>query len=91
MEVFFMQSIKLNSHAGADGVLKLEVPVGVADTDFEVMVIVQPVAKVATLPKPTPEELGWPPGFFEQTAGALADEPLELIEQLPYEEREEIL
>lgn len=24
----------------------------------------------------TPEELGWPPGFFEQTYGALADFPL---------------
>ncbi len=24
----------------------------------------------------TPEELGWPPGFFEQTAGCLQDDPL---------------
>jgi hypothetical protein len=30
-------------------------------------------------PKP-PEELGWPPGFFEQTYGALADIPLVLDE-----------
>jgi hypothetical protein len=24
---------------------------------------------------PTPEELGWPPGFFEQTAGSIPDLP----------------
>jgi hypothetical protein len=28
----------------------------------------------ANAPKP-PEELGWPPGFFEQTAGSLPDFP----------------
>lgn len=33
-------------------------------------------APVNDLPLPTPEELGWPPGFFEQTYGALADIPL---------------
>lgn len=27
-------------------------------------------------PQKTPEELGWTPGFFEQTAGCLQDEPL---------------
>jgi hypothetical protein len=86
-----MQSIKLQSHAGADGLLKLEVAVGMADTDFEVVVIVQPIAKAASLPTTTPEDLGWPPGFFERTYGILADDPIEPIEPLEYEEREEIL
>lgn len=86
-----MQSIKLKSHAGADGVLKLEVPVGIANTDFEVVIIVQQLVEAATLPTPSPEELGWPPGFFEQTYGILADDPIELGEQLEYEQREEIV
>jgi putative addiction module CopG family antidote len=31
---------------------------------------------IAPLQPKTPEELGWPPGFFEQTAGCLQDDPL---------------
>ena len=50
----FMQSIKLHSHTGADGMLKLEVPMGLANTDFEVVLIVQPVAKAES----SPEDLG---------------------------------
>ena len=78
-----MESIKLQSHAGPDGVLKLEVPVGMGDTDYEVMVIVQPVHATAENTQgssiSSPEDLGWPPGFFEQTAGSLEDDPIERI------------
>lgn len=35
----------------------------------------------------TPEELGWPPGFFEQTAGALADDPIPLDADESYAQR----
>jgi hypothetical protein len=52
------------------------------------MVIVQPIVKTESAK--TPEELGWPPGFFEQTAGALADDPLVRGEQGEYEVREEL-
>ena len=34
-----MQSVKLHSHVGRDGILKLEVPVGLSEVDLEVMVI----------------------------------------------------
>jgi len=57
-----MQSIKVRSHVGSDGILHLDIPVGVNDADLEVTVTVQPV----TAPKAkTPEELGYPPDFFE--------------------------
>ncbi|WP_414543858.1 MULTISPECIES: ribbon-helix-helix domain-containing protein [Nostocaceae] len=36
----------------------------------------------------TPDELGWPPGFFEQTAGCLQDDPLVRYPQGEYEVRE---
>jgi hypothetical protein len=92
-----MQSIKLQAHVGSDGILKLEVPVGMLNTDLEVLVVVQAVTP-APLPspsaassKPTPEELGWPPGFFEQTEGALADDPIERPSQGEYEVREELM
>lgn len=76
-----MQSIKLRSHVGQDGILKLEVPLGLSEMDLEVVVVVQPVAKTQT---------GWPPGFFEQTAGAWAGEPLVREPQGEYETRDKL-
>lgn len=81
-----MQSIKIRSHVGKDGILHLDIPVGIADKEIEVMLIYQPLEPSAQ-PK-TPEELGWPPGFFEQTAGCLQDDPLVRYPQGEYEERE---
>lgn len=68
-----MQSVTLHSHSGQDGVLKVEVPLGLINTEFEVMVIFQPV------PSPRPKTLrdsalGWPSNFFESTFGSLNDE-----------------
>lgn len=80
-----MQSITLRSHVGSDGILQLQVPVGLTNVDLEVMVIVQPL--VAGQAK-TPSELGWPPGFFERTFGSLRSEPLEREPQGELQERE---
>ncbi|MCL1464730.1 hypothetical protein [Argonema galeatum] len=68
-----MQSIKLRSHVGEDGILHLDVPVGIADTDLEVTVTVQPVTAAQT---DTPQGKGWPPGFFEETFGSFKDDPI---------------
>jgi hypothetical protein len=84
-----MQSIKVRSRVGSDGMLHLQIPGGIKNTDLEVIVIFQPVAP-ATEPK-TPEDLGWPPGFFERTFGCFRDEPLVRGEQGEYEIREELL
>jgi len=80
-----MDSIKLRSHVGPDGILKLEVPVGVVNTDLDVVVSVEPVDNGAG--GKTLEELGWPKGFFEETAGAWAGEPLVREPQGVYEVR----
>ena len=79
-----MQSITLRGHVGSDGIMHLQVPVGTPEADFEVMVIFQPIVKTES--KKTPEELGWPPGFFERTAGSIPD--LERAPQGEYEVRE---
>jgi hypothetical protein len=81
-----MQSIKLCSHVGADGILHLEIPVGITDKEMEVVVIYQQIE--ASAPSKTPEELGWPTGFFEQTAGSLADDPIQRYPQGEYDTRE---
>jgi len=84
-----MQSIKVRSRVGADGMLHLQVPVGIKDIDLEVIVVFQRIAP-ATEPK-KPEDLGWSPGFFERTCGCFQDEPLVRGEQGEFEEREELL
>jgi hypothetical protein len=55
------------------------------DKEVEIMLIYQPIEPLA---QQTPEELGWLPGFFEQTAGCLQDDPLVRYPQGEYEERE---
>jgi hypothetical protein len=68
-----MDSVKLRSHVGPDGILRLEVLVGVTNADLDVVVSVEPVGNDS--PAKTPEELGWPPRFFEETAGSMPDFP----------------
>jgi hypothetical protein len=75
-----MQTIKLETYVGQDGILKLELPPELANRNLEVLVVIQPK-----------EKKGWPPGYFERTAGALADDPLERPVQGEYEERDELL
>ena len=81
-----MEMVKLRSRAGADGILHLQVPVGITDNDFEVIVVVQSVGP--TTDDKTPEDLGWPPGFFERTFGCFQNEPLVRGEQGELQERE---
>jgi len=45
-----MSSIVLRSTSGADGKLHLEVPVGAANTEFEIEVLVRPNADMVKLP-----------------------------------------
>ncbi|HLO52022.1 MAG TPA: hypothetical protein VK211_26685 [Kamptonema sp.] len=68
-----MEMFKLRSRAGADGILHLQVPVGVRDNDFEVIVVVQSVGS-ATDDK-TREDLSWGPSFFERTFECFQNEP----------------
>ena len=76
--------ILIHSHVGSDGILQIEVPTEFKDTDLEVTVSIQNVNPV---PKKTPEELGYAPGFFERTAGAFQDEPLIRYPQGELQER----
>jgi hypothetical protein len=78
-----MKSVTLHSHADPDGVLNLRVPVGLPNADLEVMVIIVPLPK-------SPQELGWTPGFFEQTAGAWQGAPLARESQGDYETRDDL-
>ncbi|MDF5719574.1 MAG: hypothetical protein PUP91_03580 [Rhizonema sp. PD37] len=81
-----MQSRKLRSQVGKDGILHLDIPVGVTNSEIEVMVIYMRIELSAQVK--TPSELGWAPNFFEQTAGSLQDDPIVRYPQGKYEQRE---
>jgi hypothetical protein len=75
-----MQSISVRTRVGADGKLRLDIPVDVRNVDVEVVVVMQPASTPA----------GWPADFFERTAGALADTPIKRGEQGDFESRDVI-
>ena len=81
-----MQSIKLKKRVGEDGILHLDIPLGMKDKEVEVMVIYQSIETTQS-----PSDLEYPPGFFEQTAGCLADDPIQRYPQGEFEEREPLL
>jgi hypothetical protein len=77
-----MQTLRVSEKSGADGVLHLRVPVGQANAEFEAVIVLQPKAPAqSTATAGTPEERGWPPGYFERTFGSIDDETFERAPQ----------
>jgi hypothetical protein len=68
-----MKSVTLRSHVGADGILNLQIPVGIANAELEVMVVVQPLVQPEV---EVSTHTGWMPGFFEEVIGSWEGEPL---------------
>lgn len=81
-----MDSIKLNSHVGSDGILHLEVPVNIQNAELEVVVTIKNISSVAEKTR----KLNWSPGFLAKTAGAWQGEPLEREPREKYDNREEL-
>jgi hypothetical protein len=67
-----MTDFVLHSTSGPDGKLHLEVPVGQADTEFEVELVVRPKTKLRT----------FPPGYFS-LIGSVDDDTLTVHPQPP--------
>lgn len=84
-----MTSITLRSHVGTDGILRLDLPVGLTDAELEVTVTFK------TLPLPEKEELpqgkGWSLGFFEETFGCFKDDPLMIDSEGVFDDEEEMV
>ncbi len=81
-----MQTIETTAMVAEDGSVTIDGPVAVPAGRHRVVLVVDE----QTITIKSPDDLGWPPGYFEQTYGSLADIPLKRPEQLPYEEREPI-
>ncbi len=82
-----MISLQTRGHIGPDGTLSVEVPTPLREIEVDVMLVLQPLA-ASPAAAPTPEELGWPPGFFEAPFGSLKNDPIERGPQGEYEVRE---
>jgi hypothetical protein len=61
-----MKVLQLTAKSGADGLLKLSIPVEPGQ-EFDVNITLE--SRDAP-----PEERGWPPGYFEATFGSIQDE-----------------
>lgn len=66
-----MQSLTLRQLVGEDGILHLDVPVGLNDAELEVTITFKKVTPVTTIS----EELEWKE-FVERTYGSCADDPI---------------
>lgn len=73
--------IETVQEAGDDRMLHLAIPVAEPNQRYQVTVLVRPVDD------PPGPGVGWPPGFFEQTAGSIPDETFFRHEQGQYERR----
>lgn len=74
-----METLILRQRAEQNGTLVIPVPEAFRDQDLDLVVVMQPA-------KPRQ----WRPGFFEETYGSLANDPIERPEQLPEDERDPI-
>lgn len=79
-----MKTIVLVEIAGDDGMLRLNVPVEQAGQRYHVVVHLEPDNALTETPK-----RGWPPRFFEETAGKWVGE-LTRSPQGDYEQRESL-
>lgn len=66
-----MQSVTLRHRVGEDGILHLDVPVGLNDAELEVTITFKEVKPATTIS----EELEWKE-FIERTYGSCADDPI---------------
>ena len=70
-----MRVVRLTVTPDADGVLRFAIPAGEGDTSgVEVAVVMASPTTNGARPAKTPEELGWPPGFFENVVGSIEDD-----------------
>lgn len=66
-----MQTLTLKARAGKDGIVRLEIPTDQADREIEIVLVMQAVADEAV------DAMGYPIGYFEETYGMFADDPIE--------------
>jgi len=64
-----MQSLTFRTRVGKDGILKLEKPIGIKNTEQEVILVLHPVGQAHS-------DSGWPDLFFTEIVGGWEGMPL---------------
>jgi hypothetical protein len=90
MEALTMKTIELRATVAEDGTLTIRLPPDVPPGEHDLVLVIDQPQRPAHGMKPAPEQLGWPPDFFEKVVGAWKGEPLQRPEQGPYEIREDL-
>lgn len=75
-----MKTLRLRSHADANGMLELNVPTGMPDTDLDVTVVVQPARQ---------QQAEWD-RLVSETAGSISDPSFVRHAQGEFEDRSEL-
>ena len=84
-----MRSLHVRAHVNEQGAITLQMPPELADRDVDLVVVyTQPERGGATEPQTAAK--GWPPGFFEVTAGGWQGTPLTREPEGDYEQRDEL-
>jgi hypothetical protein len=79
-----MRTITLKTRTDQDGIVKLEIPTDLADREVEIVLVLQELQNEPL------DEMGYPIGYFEDTYGSLADDPIERNQPLYPDVRDEI-
>lgn len=66
-----MQTLTLKARSDKDGMIRLEIPTNISDKDLEIVVVMQTIAHEPV------DVMGYPIGYFDETYGSLANDPLE--------------
>lgn len=67
-----MEVLRVSEKTGSDGLLRLRIPVGEQETEYDAVVVLQP--RNVAAPPCVADSRGWPPGYFEKTFGSITDE-----------------
>ncbi|OAB58152.1 hypothetical protein AY600_01130 [Phormidium willei BDU 130791] len=74
-----MLNIRLTTHIGDDGILNVQMPSDVRNTELDVLVVFQ--ATTSPGQDRVAKDREWPSGFFEKTWGSCADDLIIIDEE----------
>jgi hypothetical protein len=67
-----MEIVHVSERTGSDGLLRLQIPVGAPETEYDAVIVLQP--RTGAGPPCVAGSREWPLGYFEKTFGSITDE-----------------
>ncbi|MBG1269955.1 hypothetical protein [Nostoc sp. WHI] len=73
-----MESIRIRTYIGNDGILQIQLPAEIANQELDVVIVFQPIIeKSSQSATKTPSELGYSHKFVEEVIGSWEGDPPE--------------